>query len=227
MSRAALALVRAVTPPPPDSDAQLLRAFLDARSEEAFAELVRRHGPMVLAACRRVLSNATDADDAFQATFLVLARKAHSVRGANVAGWLYGVAVRTARGVRIMRDRRLKRETRAARTDVAHPPAEPGDADAAALVDAELARLPAAPARRRRRRPAAPPAPRAQRFRTVEGDILNSGMVGGALAMLVGVVLFVLGLSVGSFHHITLVLFVLGFAAFVRGVFEKSRKKYR
>jgi hypothetical protein len=63
--------------------------------------------------------------------------------------------------------------------------------------------------------------------RTVEGDILNSGMVGGALAMLVGVVLFVLGLSVGCFHHITLVLFVLGFAAFVRGVFEKPRKKYR
>jgi RNA polymerase sigma factor (sigma-70 family) len=142
MSRAALALVRAVTPSPPDSDAQLLRAFLDARSEEAFAELVRRHGPMVLAACRRVLSNATDADDAFQATFLVLARKAHSVRGANVAGWLYGVAVRTARGVRLMRDRRLKRETRAARTDVARTPDEPRDADAAALVDAELARLP-------------------------------------------------------------------------------------
>lgn len=142
MSRAALALVRAVTPSPPDSDAQLLRAFLDARSEEAFAQLVRRHGPMVLATCRRVLSNAADADDAFQATFLVLARKAHAVRGANLGGWLYGVAVRTARGVRLMRDRRVKRETRAARTDVARPPAEPADADAAALVDAELARLP-------------------------------------------------------------------------------------
>lgn len=142
MSRAALALVRVVTPPPTDADADLLRAFLDARSEDAFAELVRRHGPMVLAACRRVLSNAADADDAFQATFLVLARKAHAIRGANVAGWLYGVAVRTARGVRLMRDRRLKREARAARSETALP-AEPADADAAALVDAELARLPA------------------------------------------------------------------------------------
>ena len=144
MSRAALALVRVVTPPPPpDSDAELLRAFVTSGSEEAFAELVRRHGPMVLATCRRVLSNATDADDAFQATFLVLARKAQSVRRANFAGWLYGVAVRTARGVRLMRDRRLKREARAARTDVARPPADPRDADAAALIDAELARLPA------------------------------------------------------------------------------------
>ncbi len=92
MSRAALAPVRVVTPPPLEPDTQLLRAFLDARSEDAFAELVRRHGPMVLAVCRRVLSNAADADDAFQGTFLVLARKAHAIRSANLAGWLYGAS---------------------------------------------------------------------------------------------------------------------------------------
>ena len=93
---------RPVYPAPPD--AQLLRRVhvADSRSEDAFAELVRRHGPMVLAACRRVLGDPHDAEDAFQATFLVLARKAGAIRGTNLAGWLYGVAVRTARGVRIM-----------------------------------------------------------------------------------------------------------------------------
>ena len=113
MPHSALTIARllpAADPAPPD--VPLLRTFVatgSAAGEAAFAELVRRHGPMVLSTCRRVLGNPHDAEDAFQATFLVLARKAATIRG-NLAGWLYAVAVRTARGVRVMRDRRRKHE---------------------------------------------------------------------------------------------------------------------
>src|SRR5437899_849159 len=141
MPRSALPLIRLL--PASDSapaDMQLLQAFESTRSDGAFEELVRRHGPMVLAACRRVLGNRDDAEDAFQAVFLVLARKADTVRG-NLAGWLYAVAVRTARGVRIMRDRRRKHETLAGgRREPAVVPET--DHDLAAVIDEELARLP-------------------------------------------------------------------------------------
>ncbi|HEY1191415.1 MAG TPA: sigma-70 family RNA polymerase sigma factor, partial [Gemmata sp.] len=129
MPRSAVALARCAVSHTPTPDAQLLRAFVSARGEDAFTELVRRHGPMVLAVCRRVLTDPHDAEDAFQAVFLVLARKAGTVRGLNLAGWLYGVAVRTARGVRLMRDRRQKRlrgergaTARNPETDTAPPP---------------------------------------------------------------------------------------------------------
>ncbi len=141
MPRSTVTIARLLPPlDPAPPDAPLLRAFVASNGEAAFEELVHRHGPMVLAVCRRVLGHAHDAEDAFQATFIVLARKAATIRG-NLAGWLYGVAVRTARGVRVMRDRRRKHEL------LASPGRQPGeccppDHDLAAVIDEELAKLP-------------------------------------------------------------------------------------
>jgi RNA polymerase sigma factor (sigma-70 family) len=93
------------------TDGQLLEAFISQRNEVAFEALVRRHGPMVLKVCRRALRNHHDAEDAFQATFLVLARKASSVRPRDmVANWLYGVAYRTALKARTLRAKAQTRE---------------------------------------------------------------------------------------------------------------------
>ena len=150
MPPTALRRLAAVARPDPAADPQLVRAFLLTRDEAAFAELVRRHGPMVLAVCRRVLGHREDAEDAFQAAFLVLARKAGSVRGANLAGWLYAVAVRTARGVRHMRDRRKRHELasggrqppEAMSHQGADAPRSPEHTELAAIVDEVLAGLP-------------------------------------------------------------------------------------
>jgi RNA polymerase sigma factor (sigma-70 family) len=80
------------------SDAHLLRQFVARRDEAAFAALLQRHGPLVLGVCRQVLRNPHDAEDAFQATFLVLARKAATIhRQGSLAAWLHRVAVNIAR----------------------------------------------------------------------------------------------------------------------------------
>jgi hypothetical protein len=79
------------------SDHVLLQNYLDRRDESAFASLLERHGPMVLGVCRSVLRHRHDAEDAFQATFLVLARNAGSIRSRDRLGsWLHGVAYRVS-----------------------------------------------------------------------------------------------------------------------------------
>jgi RNA polymerase sigma-70 factor (ECF subfamily) len=129
------------------SDEQLLEQFIalrDDTSEDAFAALVRRHGPMVFGVCQRVLGNAHEAEDAFQATFLVLARKARSViRGEKVASWLHGVAYRTAKDLRIQTGRRRAREERVRRRPLVESVDSLDHDELRSVIDQELARLPA------------------------------------------------------------------------------------
>jgi RNA polymerase sigma factor (sigma-70 family) len=122
------------------TDGQLLECFLSRRDEAAFEALVRRHGPMVLGVCRRVLRDFHDAEDAFQATFLVLARKAAGVRA--LGPWLYGVAYRTALRARTMNARRRFHEERARDLARPEPPAGDGWQDLLPHLDEELQRLP-------------------------------------------------------------------------------------
>src|SRR5947208_1067170 len=104
------------------SDRQLIEQFVSRRDEIAFKALVRRHGPMVLGVCRRVTGHTADAEDAFQATFLVLARRAASLaRPECVGNWLYGVASRIARKTRSTQLRRRHHERNL--SDVSEPAA--------------------------------------------------------------------------------------------------------
>jgi RNA polymerase sigma factor (sigma-70 family) len=122
------------------TDGELLARFLGGRDEDALVSLVRRHARMVWGVCRRLL-NHHDAEDAFQATFLVLVRKAADVPGRAVANWLYGVARQTAVRLRATAAKRGQRETQVANMPEPTAP-EARDADLQALVDEELSRLP-------------------------------------------------------------------------------------
>jgi RNA polymerase sigma factor (sigma-70 family) len=129
-----------------DPDGELLERFAARREEAAFAALVARYGPMVLGVCRRLLRDAGRAEDAFQATFLILARKAGTVgRAGPLAGWLHAVAHRVAANVR----RSERRRPQAALADEPPSPHPDPSAEAAgrevrAAVEHEIARLPAA-----------------------------------------------------------------------------------
>jgi RNA polymerase sigma factor (sigma-70 family) len=128
---------------PSEADRDLLERFLAGRDEAAFVTLVERHGPMVLGTCRRVLRHVHDAEDACQATFLVLARKAASIRAKeSLAGWLHGVAHHIATNLKRDLARRQAWEERLARK--ARTPLPPGPTwrEVRAALDDELARLP-------------------------------------------------------------------------------------
>jgi RNA polymerase sigma factor (sigma-70 family) len=129
------------------SDVELLERFLDSSdqaAEGAFEGLVVRHGPMVLDVCRKILGDAHDAQDAFQATFLILATRAKSIRKQrSIGSWLHGVALRVARRARSDTARRKTQERRIAemtsRDVEAGPPREPDDFR---VLHEEVARLP-------------------------------------------------------------------------------------
>ena len=119
-------------------DGMLLARFISGGDAGAFEELVRRHGPLVLGVCRRVLRHEEDAEDAFQAVFVVLARKASSIDPSKpLANWLYGVALRVSLDLRASRRSREERERKAVRRS-----ASPPESDVRSLVDEEVQRLP-------------------------------------------------------------------------------------
>ena len=123
------------------SDADLLELFISQRDEDAFETLVRLHGPMVLGVCRRILHNEADVEDCFQATFLVLVRKAASIRPRGVVGnWLYGTARKAALKARAMRNLRHRREKEAATEKAGKSFGR--DRDLQELLDQELETMP-------------------------------------------------------------------------------------
>jgi RNA polymerase sigma factor (sigma-70 family) len=125
------------------TDAELLERFATRRDEAAFAALVERYGGLVFGVCRRVLRHSHDAEDAFQATFLILAHKAASVhKRASAASWLYGVAYRVAVRAKTDGVRRRKYEKRAPTMRVPEPQADVIRCELQRVVDEELSRLP-------------------------------------------------------------------------------------
>ncbi|HEY3787331.1 MAG TPA: RNA polymerase sigma factor, partial [Urbifossiella sp.] len=133
-------LVRGLPPTDGTADAALLARFVGWRDEAAFELLVYRHGPMVRGLCRRILRHEQDAEDAFQATFLALAKKAGTIRGQSLPGWLYRVAFHAA----------LKAKSRCARreaslqdnTSMAAKSGVAVDPELRAAMDEEVLRLP-------------------------------------------------------------------------------------
>ena len=126
-----------------NGDGDLLTRYRTTRDQDAFGSLVRRHGPMVLGVCNRVLRDSHAADDAFQATFLVLARKADTVRPPDRLGpWLYGVAYRTAMKARGRSFRRQQVEQQYATEVAGRTPTATSDADLLPVIDEQLNALP-------------------------------------------------------------------------------------
>jgi RNA polymerase sigma factor (sigma-70 family) len=126
------------------ADAELLQRFAGARDQAAFEVLVWRHGPMVLNLCRRMLRHEGDVEDAFQATFLTLVRKAGSiVRQEAVGSWLYKVAYRAALEVNARTAQRAKREISGVETLAAKPCQDPAEYELHRALGEEVNRLPA------------------------------------------------------------------------------------
>jgi RNA polymerase sigma factor (sigma-70 family) len=126
-----------------ETDGQLLSSFLDRQDEAAFEAIVRRHGPMVFGVCRRLVGTHHDAEDAFQATFLVLARKAASVRPRErLANWLHGVALRTALKAKTMKAKRRGREQQVPQMPEPEAASQDQWRDLQPLLDQELHGLP-------------------------------------------------------------------------------------
>src|SRR3954451_22253092 len=135
------------------SDRQLLARFSTRRdepAERAFTALVRRHGPMVLRVCMQIVGDRHTAEDAFQATFLILARKASTIHQPELLGnWLYGVALRSAREARMRDDRRRQHETLGVenleadlRREAARPESRLGTREEFEVLHEELSRFP-------------------------------------------------------------------------------------
>jgi RND family efflux transporter MFP subunit len=125
------------------SDGKLLDHFIEHKDEAAFAALIQRHSGMVWGVCRRALPHHHDAEDAFQATFLVLARNANAVRKRElVANWLYGVAHRTALKARAMAEKRRTREKQVFNMPEPEAVQQDSSPELDALIDRELAGLP-------------------------------------------------------------------------------------
>ena len=123
-----------------DLDSSLLTRFLTNRDQDAFAALVHRHGPLVYGTCLRILGNRDETDDAFQAVFFVLARRAHTLKlDRSIGPWLHGVALRVAKKLRGQIVQRRLREMSAAKSERVEA-AEP-EHDFWAIIDEELARM--------------------------------------------------------------------------------------
>jgi RNA polymerase sigma factor (sigma-70 family) len=124
-------------------DRQLLDRFVTHRDEAVFAALLQRYGPLVWGLCRRILRSRDDADDAFQATFLLLVRKAPSIdRGDQLGPWLYGVAYRIAVRARANAARRRCHEQRAQKRTQVDPKVELDWHDVGPILDEEVQHLP-------------------------------------------------------------------------------------
>jgi RNA polymerase sigma factor (sigma-70 family) len=127
----------------PSSDEQLLQRFVDQRDEAAFTALLQRHGPVVLGVCRRLLADPHDVEDAFQATFLVLARRAGAVaRRERVGSWLFGVAYRIAARLRGQVVRRRVRQRQLSDSPAREEQPEIVGREARGILDEEVQRLP-------------------------------------------------------------------------------------